>query len=128
MARFPRLLVTDVPTVYHIISRTALDGLPFNTVDKDDFVTRLKSLAQVYFTEILGYCVMDKAVLIPELRLTWTHEFLSEQEDLTFEFITAGPSFDTPGRDIPRDAAVIGLAVKAPSRTLSLPLLTKNAV
>ncbi|HKK32807.1 MAG TPA: transposase [Desulfomicrobiaceae bacterium] len=59
MARLPRLLVTDAPTVYHVISRTALDGLPFDAVDKDDFVTRLKSLAQVYFTEILGYCVMD---------------------------------------------------------------------
>ena len=59
MARLPRLLVTDAPTVYHVISRTALDGLPFDAVDKDDFVTRLRNLALVYFTEILGYCVMD---------------------------------------------------------------------
>jgi len=83
MARLPRLLVTDAPTVYHVISRTALDGLPFDAVDKDDFVTRLKTLAQIYFTEILGYCVMDNHFHI--LLRMFPAEHVSE-EDLRRRF------------------------------------------
>jgi REP element-mobilizing transposase RayT len=45
--------------IYHVISRTALDGLPFNAENKDMFVKILKSLSAIYFTEILGYSVMD---------------------------------------------------------------------
>jgi len=59
MPRLPRLLLPDSPIVYHVISKTALDGLPFDEVDKDDFVRRLKHLARVYFTEMLGFCMMD---------------------------------------------------------------------
>jgi REP element-mobilizing transposase RayT len=59
MARLPRLLVSDRPTVYHVMSRTALPGLPFDAVDKDDFLARLKTLSRIYFTEILGFCLMD---------------------------------------------------------------------
>src|SRR6056297_3956990 len=59
MARLPRLLIPDSPTVYHVMSRTALPGLPFDAVDKDDFLARLKTLSRVYFTEILGFCLLD---------------------------------------------------------------------
>ena len=59
MARLPRLLVSDRPTVYHVMSRTALPGLPFDAVDKDDFLARLKTLSRVYFSEVLGFCLMD---------------------------------------------------------------------
>ena len=59
-------------------------------------------------------CRLKRAVLIPELRIAWTHEFLPEQDDLTSRFLTTGPSFDTSGREIPKDAAVLGLAIKAP--------------
>ncbi len=59
MPRPPRMLLPDRPTVYHVMSRTALPGLPFDGIDKDDFLARLKTLSQVYFTEILGFCLMD---------------------------------------------------------------------
>lgn len=38
MARIARLLIKDEPAVYHVISRTALDGFPFSDAEKDFFV------------------------------------------------------------------------------------------
>jgi outer membrane autotransporter protein len=73
-----------------------------------------QSLQSVLGINIARRCRLKRAVLIPELRLAWTHEFLPEQDDLTSRFLATGPSFDTPARDIPKDAAVLGLAVKAP--------------
>ena len=35
MPRIPRMLVTDQPAIYHVISRTALQGLPITDTDKD---------------------------------------------------------------------------------------------
>jgi len=35
MARIPRMVITGEPTVYHIISRTALDGFVLGDVEKD---------------------------------------------------------------------------------------------
>ena len=35
MARIPRMIITGEPTVYYIISRTALDGLVLGDVEKD---------------------------------------------------------------------------------------------
>ena len=72
------------------------------------------SLQSVLGINIARRCRLKRAVLIPELRLAWMHEFLPEQDDLTSRFLAASPSFDTPARDIPQDAAVLGLAVKAP--------------
>jgi REP element-mobilizing transposase RayT len=47
-----------------VISRTALDGFPFGPVEKDRFVAILKRFARIYFTEVLGYAVMDNHVHI----------------------------------------------------------------
>ena len=59
MARIPRLLVSETPAVYHVISRTALDGLPFNAAEKDHLQSLLARFSKIYFTEIIGYCLMD---------------------------------------------------------------------
>jgi outer membrane autotransporter protein len=72
------------------------------------------SLQSTLGISVARRCRLERAVLIPELRLAWTHEFLSDQNDLTAEFPAAGPSFDTPGRDIPRDTGLFGLALTAP--------------
>ena len=73
-----------------------------------------QSLQSVLGINIARRCRLKKAVLIPELRIAWMHEFMPEQDDMTSRFLATGSSFDTPARDIPQDAAVIGLAVKAP--------------
>jgi REP element-mobilizing transposase RayT len=58
------MLSSNQKSVYHVISRTALDGLPFGPVEKDRFVSILRRFARIYFTEILGYAVMDNHVHI----------------------------------------------------------------
>jgi REP element-mobilizing transposase RayT len=59
MPRIPRLLVSETSTVYHVISRTALLGLPFTASDKDHLQSLILRFSRIYFTEILGFCLMD---------------------------------------------------------------------
>ncbi|MFC1591401.1 transposase [Thermodesulfobacteriota bacterium] len=58
MPRTPRLLIPDEPTIYHVMSRTALAGLPLGEVEKDYLVILMKRLSRLYFTEIIGFCCM----------------------------------------------------------------------
>jgi len=58
------MVIRDEKSVYHVISRTALDGFPFGAVEKEKFVTILKHFAGIYFTEILGYAVLSNHVHI----------------------------------------------------------------
>ena len=59
MPRIRRLLITDRPAIYHVISRTALQGLPITDTDKEVFLNFLKFLASVYYVDILGFCIMS---------------------------------------------------------------------
>jgi len=59
MPRTSRMVIPDEKAAYHVISRTALDGLPFDDVDKDKFVKILKRFSLVYFADILGFCMMS---------------------------------------------------------------------
>jgi hypothetical protein len=58
MARIPRMVITGEPTVYHIISRTALDGFVLGDVEKEFLLNLIKRLSSVYFAEVLGFCIM----------------------------------------------------------------------
>jgi REP element-mobilizing transposase RayT len=58
------MLIKNQKSVYHVITRTALDGLPFGPIEKDRFVSILKRFSRIYFTEILGYSVMNNHVHI----------------------------------------------------------------
>ena len=58
MPRSTRLLVEDQPTVYHVMSRTCLDGYPLGPVEKDYLLAVIKRFAGIYFCEILGFCIM----------------------------------------------------------------------
>jgi REP element-mobilizing transposase RayT len=58
MPRASRLLVDDQPAVYHVMSRTALDGFPLGDVEKDRLVDLIRHFSSIYFAEILGFCVM----------------------------------------------------------------------
>ena len=58
MARIPRLTVEGEPAVYHVISRTALDGFVLGDVEKDYLFTLIQRLSAIYFTEVLGFCLM----------------------------------------------------------------------
>ena len=44
--------------VYHVISRTALPGLPFKDVDKDKLLSIIRRYSRLFFLEILEFSLM----------------------------------------------------------------------
>ncbi|MCG8473381.1 MAG: hypothetical protein MI742_16200 [Desulfobacterales bacterium] len=60
MPRAARMVQTDPgeEAVYHIMSRTALDGLPFQSVEKDEMVRTIKFFSDVFAVDVYGYAVM----------------------------------------------------------------------
>ena len=62
MARYARLTNTSDKTCYHIMSRTALSGFPFEDLEKDEFVRIVKRFSSVYFVEVFGFCIMGNHI------------------------------------------------------------------
>jgi len=58
MARIARFVRSDSPTVYHIISRTALQGLPIKDRDNDYLLNLINKLSKLYFVDVLGFALM----------------------------------------------------------------------
>jgi len=58
MPRIARLIVKEEEAVYHVMSRTALDGYVLGDVEKDFLLKHITRLAKVYFAEVLGFCIM----------------------------------------------------------------------
>jgi REP element-mobilizing transposase RayT len=52
------MVINDETTVYHVMSRTALDGFPLGDIEKDYMIDLIKRYAGLYFVEILGVCIM----------------------------------------------------------------------
>ncbi len=61
MPRIPRMVRTDSGQrcVYHVISRTALEGLPFKKLEKDELVRVIQRFSMVYAVDVLGFSIMD---------------------------------------------------------------------
>ena len=60
MPRTTRLIINDETAVYHVMSRTALDGFPMDDIDKDFMLDLIRRYAALYLVEILGFCLMTK--------------------------------------------------------------------
>ena len=58
MPRIARIKVKGEPAVYHVMSRTALDGFVLGDVEKDFLLNLIKRLGRLYFSEIIGFCIM----------------------------------------------------------------------
>ena len=58
MPRIARLIVKDEPAVYHVMSRTALDGFVLGDMEKEYLLELIKKLSSVFFSELLGFCIM----------------------------------------------------------------------
>ena len=56
MPRIRRLIINDETAVYHVMSRTALDGFPLGDVEKDFMLDLIRRYSALYFVEILGFC------------------------------------------------------------------------
>jgi hypothetical protein len=69
------MIIDGEKGVYHVMSRTALDGFPIKDVEKDFLLVLFRKFSSLYFTEILGFCLMDNhfhllVKMIPEDRFT----------------------------------------------------------
>ena len=58
MPRTSRMLIGDEQAVYHVMSRTALDGFPIGDIEKDFMLDVIKRFSSLYFCEIMGFCLM----------------------------------------------------------------------
>jgi putative transposase len=58
MPRIARLKVKGEPAVYHVLSRTTLDGFVLGDVEKDHLLELIKRLGGFYLCEILGFSLM----------------------------------------------------------------------
>ena len=59
MPRTQRLIINDETAVYHVMSRTALDGFPLKDIEKDFMLDLIRRYSSLYLVEILGLCLMD---------------------------------------------------------------------
>ena len=58
MPRIARMIVQGEVVVYHVISRTVLDGYVIGDAEKEYLLNLIKRISSVYFTEVLGFCLM----------------------------------------------------------------------
>jgi putative transposase len=58
MARIARLKMRGEPAVYHVISRTTLEGFVLGDVEKDHLLGLIKRLSGFYFAEVVGFSLM----------------------------------------------------------------------
>jgi len=75
MPRTQRMIIDDQSTVYHVMSRTALDGFPLRDVEKDFMLDLIRRYAALYLVEILGFSIMGNHFhlllrVIPEYKFT----------------------------------------------------------
>jgi REP element-mobilizing transposase RayT len=75
MPRTQRLIINDETAVYHVMSRTALDGFPLDDIENDFMVDLIRRYSTLYFVEILGFCLMGNHFhllvrMFPEFKFT----------------------------------------------------------
>jgi putative transposase len=58
MGRIARLKVKGEPAVYHLVSRTTLEGFVLGDVEKDHLLGLMKRLSGFYFAEVLGFSIL----------------------------------------------------------------------
>jgi REP element-mobilizing transposase RayT len=83
MPRKARMIVEGESAVYHVMSRTALDGYVLGDVEKDYLLQLIKHLSNVYFAEILGFCIMGNHFHVV-MRMHPGHEYTDE--DISKQF------------------------------------------
>jgi REP element-mobilizing transposase RayT len=52
------MVISEETTVYHVMSRTTLEGFPLGDIEKDFMIDLIKRYSGLYFVEILGFCLM----------------------------------------------------------------------
>jgi putative transposase len=75
MPRVSRMIVQNQTAVYHVMSRTALDGFPLEAFEKDFLLDLIKRMSSLFFTEVYGFSLMGNhfhllVKMIPEDRFS----------------------------------------------------------
>ena len=75
MPRVSRMVIQNQSAVYHVMSRTALDGFPLEAFEKDFLLELIKRMSSLFFTEVYGFSLMGNhfhllVKMIPEDRFT----------------------------------------------------------
>ena len=84
MPRIPRMVINDETTVYHVMSRTALDGFPLGDVEKDFMLDLIRRYSTLYLVEILGFCLMGNHFHIL-VKMFPEHKFTDEDIQRRYE-------------------------------------------
>ncbi len=84
MPRTTRLIIKDETAVYHVMSRTALDGFPLGDIEKDFMLDLIKRFSTLYFVEILGFCLMGNHFHIL-VRMFPEHKYTDEDVQKRYE-------------------------------------------
>ena len=58
MPRVSRMVIQNQTAVYHVMSRTALDGFPLEVFEKDFLLDLIKRMSGLFFTEVYGFVLM----------------------------------------------------------------------
>ncbi len=58
MPRVSRMVIQNQTAVYHVMSRTALDGFPLAAFEKDFLLDLIKRISGLFFTEVYGFALM----------------------------------------------------------------------
>ena len=81
MARIPRILITGDPSVYHVISRTALDGFPLADIENDFLVEQINTISGISTArdelEELVQAPLARACFVLAKTFGWTPEEVS---------------------------------------------------
>jgi REP element-mobilizing transposase RayT len=59
MPRIARLLIDSESTLYHVMSRTALDGFPMGDKEKEYLLNHIKRYSKLYLVDIIGFSFLD---------------------------------------------------------------------
>ena len=78
MPRTQRMIIDDQSAVYHVMSRTALDGFPLGDVEKDFMLDLIRRYSALYLVEILGFSIMGNHFHIL-LRVFPEYEFTDDE-------------------------------------------------
>lgn len=84
MPRTTRLIINDETAVYHVMSRTALDGFPLGDIEKDFMLDLIGRYSKLYLVEILGFCLMGNHFHIL-VRMFPEHKFSDEDIQKRYE-------------------------------------------
>ena len=99
MPRSARMVIKDESAVYHVMSRTALDGFVLGDVEKEYLIELIKKLSKVYFAEVLGFCIMGNHFHLL-VRMNQEEEYSDEEIKERFRLYYGEKNPEEEGMDI----------------------------